>query len=260
MHICGPACMKRGPGRFWPPGAHTPRSRAQLGAGRWISSFGDRERPAFLLGVRRLGAGSVDATGDRRQGQSRVRTPWASQTDLRAASNFRPADGLTPEAGARVQRIMLPALLGSTEPFAGPSGTERGTDPRTVPEANSVLPRRRPLSRTGSGGSRRSLRMSEILRGDAIGRRTVGPKPDDGAVGRGSAASRIATTGTCRRQIADWTDQALNLVTRVSDTFLCVHCVQNVRGSGRNGRNGRTGCCRGCCHEPSTSRLARPGR
>jgi hypothetical protein len=46
-------------------------------------------------------------------------------------------------------------------------------------------------------------------------------------------------------------DQALNLVTRVSDMSRSCASVQNERGSGRNGRNGRSGCCRGCCHDRS---------
>ncbi len=46
-------------------------------------------------------------------------------------------------------------------------------------------------------------------------------------------------------------DQALNLVTQVSDTSRSCASVQNVHESGRNGRCGRSGCCHGCCHERS---------
>ena len=48
-------------------------------------------------------------------------------------------------------------------------------------------------------------------------------------------------------------DQALNLVTRVSDTSESRQIVRSVRESGRCGRIGRCGCCRRCCHERATS-------
>ena len=44
-------------------------------------------------------------------------------------------------------------------------------------------------------------------------------------------------------------DQALNLVTRVSDPSVSRQIVRIVQARGRYGHIGRFGCCRRCCHD-----------
>ncbi len=47
-------------------------------------------------------------------------------------------------------------------------------------------------------------------------------------------------------------DQALNLVTQLSNTSRSCRSVQIVQPRARYGRYGRSGCCHGCCHAPHT--------